>query len=86
MIGWQCPRCGRCYSPFVSACGLNGSIVVPMSDLTKRMTMIVRVKGLLSWRLRWRLGIFLIRLAAFVIGCGLRVDIDTDTTVKGGLS
>lgn len=20
MIGWECPRCSRCYSPFVPAC------------------------------------------------------------------
>lgn len=24
MTGWQCPGCGRCFSPFVSMCGYCG--------------------------------------------------------------
>jgi len=28
MIGWQCPGCGRCFSPFTPACGFCGPVVV----------------------------------------------------------
>lgn len=28
MEGWVCPRCGRCYSPFVHACGWCGPIAI----------------------------------------------------------
>lgn len=24
MIGWECPKCGRCYAPFVQACNICG--------------------------------------------------------------
>jgi len=23
-MGWQCPRCGRCYGPYVAMCGYCG--------------------------------------------------------------
>lgn len=28
MIGWQCPRCNRCYSPFVQACSCCGPVTI----------------------------------------------------------
>lgn len=39
MMGWECPRCGRVYSPFTAACAIcpvpsylgNGTYAIPMS-------------------------------------------------------
>lgn len=28
MEGWACPKCGRCYSPFVRACGWCGPVAI----------------------------------------------------------
>lgn len=28
MQGWECPKCGRCYSPFTAACGVCGPVTI----------------------------------------------------------
>ena len=33
MMGWQCPGCGRCFSPFTSACGYCGPLTVMISNM-----------------------------------------------------
>ena len=32
MTGWECPKCGRCYAPHVSACDWCGNPPVVMSS------------------------------------------------------
>lgn len=47
---------------------------VPMSDLTKRITLNVRLTGLPAWKIRQTVGLWLIKLATSVMGIGLHVD------------
>lgn len=35
MKGWECPKCGRCYSPFVTDCSACNT---PQVDLTTTIT------------------------------------------------
>lgn len=29
MKGWECPKCGRCYAPFVMECSVCGPLMLP---------------------------------------------------------
>lgn len=50
-----------------------GPVRVPAASVMRDVTMTVEVTGLTVWRLRLWLGLQLMRLAARVIGCGIRV-------------
>lgn len=35
-IGWECPKCGRCYSPTMSECYVcNNQIIIATKDTTE---------------------------------------------------
>lgn len=34
MEGWTCPRCGRCYAPFVSECAHCNAVTVGVPSTT----------------------------------------------------
>lgn len=53
---------------------MNTRIDVPMSQVMKDATFVVALTGVRAWRVRVWAGVLLIRLAAYVIGCGIRVD------------
>lgn len=53
-------------------------ITVQMSDAIKRMTITVKVTGLRSFQVRMWLGVKLIQLAAFIIGCNSNVVVETN--------
>lgn len=48
---------------------------VAMSDLVRNMTIEVKLTGVRVWWVRQRLGLSLIRAAAFVMGVGFHVDL-----------
>ena len=47
---------------------------IPMQRLVGHMTITVNVTGVRAARMRLWIGIRLIRLAALIIGCGIKVD------------
>lgn len=46
------------------------------NDLTERMTLTVKVVGLVELKIRVAIGLFFIRLAAKIIGTGIKVDVE----------
>lgn len=46
---------------------------IPMSNITRQMTLDVQVTGVKTWRVRMALGIWLLKCAALVMGCGIHV-------------
>lgn len=51
---------------------------IPISRLTKRMTVTVNLTGVTAWKARVWLGTQIVKLAARVMGCGFRVDFEVD--------
>ena len=51
------------------------TIDVKASSLTKRMTIKVRLVGLRPWIVRVKIAAWLMRLAAWVIGCQLDIEL-----------
>lgn len=52
----------------------SNTVQIRAADAMKRQTLVVSIKGVPIWRARVRLGLQLIRLAVWVMGCGLRVE------------
>lgn len=52
------------------------TISVPIQPLMKEVTLNVEVTGVTVWKIRQRLGAWLIMLAAFVMGCDVHVELD----------
>lgn len=50
------------------------TIKVPVQPAMRQMTMRVQLTGVQTWKLRLWLGTVLIRMAARVMGCGIRVE------------
>jgi hypothetical protein len=50
---------------------------VPMTHLTKDLTMHVTVTGVHWWAVRQTIGIWLIRCAAWVMGVNIHVDMES---------
>lgn len=46
---------------------------MPVSRVMKKVTMVVHVTGVRTWRVRLWLGTQLMRLAALTMGCGFEV-------------
>lgn len=51
---------------------------VPMSDLMKNITVEVTVTGMKSFRVRFAIGTFLMKLSAKIMGVGLKIDLKGD--------
>lgn len=49
-------------------------ISIPIHDAVKDSTIYIDVTGMRSFRFRLWIGMQLFKLAAFVIGCGIKVD------------
>jgi len=58
----------------VIAMKLEREIVVPMSDVMKGVTVTIRVTGESTFKARWYAASWLLRLAALVAGCGIRIE------------
>lgn len=50
---------------------------VPIGPVMRGITLHVRVTGLRIWRVRMWLGMQLLQCAARIMGCGIRVEIDS---------
>lgn len=48
---------------------------VTLGSIVSRMTMVVEIEGTRLWPWRLRIAMWLIRLAARVIGCGIRINL-----------
>jgi hypothetical protein len=51
---------------------------VDMPALMHQMTMSVKVVGLREFALRLRVALWLLTAAAWVIGCGIKIDVEHD--------
>lgn len=50
-------------------------VKVPLGSIVRQMTMQVEITGARTWSYRLRFAMWLIRLAARVIGCNVRVEV-----------
>jgi len=50
---------------------------IPVSSVMRNVTMHVTVSGVRTLRVRLWLAVWILRLAALVAGCGIRVDTET---------
>lgn len=50
------------------------SSTIPISSICKNMTMTVKISGLAAFKIRARIGVQLIKIAALIIGVGIRVE------------
>ena len=49
---------------------------IPISHITKDLTVHVRVTGMNVWRMRWWVASRLMFLAAAIAGCGIELDLE----------
>jgi 1-acyl-sn-glycerol-3-phosphate acyltransferase len=50
------------------------SAQIPISDITKNMVMTVQVTGMGRWKVRFKVAIFFIRIASWIMGTGIKVE------------
>lgn len=55
----------------------NQQIDVPIGLVMRGITLHVRITGLRIWRVRMWLGMQLLQCAARIMGCGIRVEVDS---------
>lgn len=55
---------------------MTPAMTIPASRLTKHLTITVTVTGMRVWKARWWVAQRLLFLAAWVAGCGLKVDLE----------
>jgi hypothetical protein len=55
---------------------LNNMIDLPMSEAVRSLTLQIRVTGCKVAAVRMWLGRQVLKLAAFVIGCGIEIEVD----------
>lgn len=55
---------------------MNNEITVPVSDVFKTTTLTIRVSGVKIWTLRFRVMVFLLRLAGRIGPVGCKVEIE----------
>lgn len=56
---------------------MTGHVNMPMSQVTKSATVIVRIVGLRRWSLRLRLGLWCFRLACWIIPVEAHIETET---------
>ena len=55
---------------------------VPITSITKNLTLNLNVTGVRTWKVRVWCGVQLIRFAAFVMGCGFHLDARNDNELQ----
>jgi len=51
---------------------------LPAARVMQQVVLSVELTGIRTWKVRLTLGVWLIKLAAFVMGCGVRVGLEQD--------
>jgi hypothetical protein len=57
---------------------MTSEITVPIQNVTKDLTVTVRVTGMAVWRVRWWVASKLMLLAARIAGCGIKLDVENE--------
>ncbi|GAG16972.1 unnamed protein product [marine sediment metagenome] len=57
---------------------MNMKNTIVVSEVMKNVVLNVEITGIVKFKIRTFIGVQLIKLAAWIIGCGIQIELDTN--------